>query len=73
MHGLKVVTSAWIKGRFTSVSQSCRVCVRVINPFYFTANKCGETHSDEIHQLILWNPLEASDFIALNVFLFFFF
>lgn len=72
MHGFKMCHFCLKQREVPVGSQSCRVYVRLIKPFYFAdwkVKKCGETRSDDIHQLVLWNPLEAFDFIALQRFL----
>lgn len=61
MHGLKKVSLLLDKKKEVHFgSQSCRfVLLNLFTSRTVNVNDRGQTCSDEIHQLVLWNPLEA--------------
>lgn len=71
MHGLKRCHFCLKQRRFTLVLRAAGFVCMLVNLFtsQTEVNKYGTTHSDEIHQLVPWNPLEVFDLIALSVFL----
>lgn len=74
MHGLKEVSLLLdMEGRFTLVLGAIGFACVLLNLFTsrtVKGNECGETRSDEIHPLVLWNPFRS---LLISVHSFFFF